>query len=131
MTSENSEAYIRYRLQRAKGSLEEASLLTDNERWNAAINRLYYSCFYMAIALLLEHDIKVKSHDGVRLQFGLMFVKTGVIDKKFGKLYSQLFDFRQKGDYGDMYNFEADMVLSLVNSVKEFINEVGKHLKLK
>ena len=58
-------------------------------------------------------------------------MKTGVIDKKFGKLYSQLFDFRQKGDYGDMYNFEADMVLSLVNSVKEFINEVGKHLKLK
>jgi uncharacterized protein len=131
MTLEHKEAFIRYRLQRAKGSLGDAILLCDNKRWNAAVNRLYYACFYMATALLLENGVQVKSHDGVRIQFGLMFVKTGVIDKKFGKLYSRLFNSRQKGDYGDMYNFEAEMVLSLMSSVDEFVNEVGKHLRTK
>jgi len=37
---------IRYRLQRAKGTLEDAKLLADNQRWNSAINRLYYLLYH-------------------------------------------------------------------------------------
>ncbi len=128
MTSENKEDYINYRFQRAQESFEEAVLLISNNRWNATVNRLYYSCFYAAIALLLKHDVQVKTHDGVRTQFGLQFVKTGLIDKRFGKLYTQLFDFRQKGDYGDMFNFDMETVQPLMILVTEFIQEVKNHL---
>lgn len=88
--------YINYRFHRAEESFQEAIILADNKRWNAVINRLYYSCFYSVIALLLKNNIKVQTHEGARLQFGLQFVKAGIIDKRFGKLYTKLFDYRQK-----------------------------------
>jgi uncharacterized protein len=120
--------YIQYRFQRAEQSFEEAILLKDNKRWNAAVNRLYYSCFYAAIALLLTHGFKAQTHDGVRTQLGLHFMKTGLMDKRFGKLYSKLFDYRQKGDYGDLYDFDAETVNPLLDPVREFIDEIRKHL---
>lgn len=45
--------YIKYRLNRAGESLEEAVLLAENNKWNAVINRWYYACFYAVNALLL------------------------------------------------------------------------------
>jgi uncharacterized protein (UPF0332 family) len=129
MNPEHRAAYIGYRFKRAVESLEEANILCDNGKWNATINRLYYACFYSAIALLLKHDIEVKTHDGARLKFGLHFVKTGVIDIRYGKLYSQLFDYRQKGDYGDMYDFDEITATTLQLPVQEFLNEINKHLQ--
>lgn len=37
---------IQYRLARAEETLEEARLLAQRYHWNAAVNRLYYACFY-------------------------------------------------------------------------------------
>jgi uncharacterized protein len=124
----NKDDYIKYRFQRAEQSFEEVLLLVDNKRWNAAINRMYYACFYAASALLLKHEIKTQTHDGVRMQFGLQFVKTNLIDRQFGKLYSKLFDYRQKGDYGDLYDFDENTIKPLVVPVRDFINEVRKHV---
>lgn len=135
MTIGSQEEYIQYRFKRAEETLKDALLLLENQKWNATINRLYYSCFYAVIALLLKNRIESKTpacpagrHDGVRNQFGLRFIKTGLMDKRFGKLYTKLFDYRQKGDYGDLYDFDAETVTPLINSVKEFINEIRKHL---
>lgn len=122
--------YINYRFHRAEESFQEAIILADNKRWNAVINRLYYSCFYSVIALLLKNNIKVQTHEGARLQFGLQFVKAGTIDKRFGKLYTKLFDYRQKGDYGDLYDFDEEMTKPLINTVREFLDEIRKNITL-
>ena len=128
MTINNREDYIRYRLQRAEESYNDALILADNNRWNTVINRLYYACFYAVIALLLKNDIETQTHDGSRTQFGLIYIKSGLIDKRYGKLYSKLFDLRQKGDYGDLFDYDKETVLPLIDSVREFINEIKKHL---
>jgi uncharacterized protein (UPF0332 family) len=114
MTIKNRDDYIKYRYHRAEESFEEALILAENKRWNSVINRLYYSCFYAVIALLLKYDIEAQSHDGVRTQFGLHFVKSGKIDKKFGKLFTKLFDYRQKGDYGDLYDYDEEITKPLI-----------------
>jgi uncharacterized protein (UPF0332 family) len=124
MTIDNREDYIRYRLQRAEESYEDALILAENNRWNAVVNRLYYACFYAVIALLLKNNIETQSHDGTRTKFGLHFIKTGQIDKKYGKLYSKLFDFRQKGDYGDLYDYDSSTISPLIGSVREFIDVI-------
>ncbi len=124
MTINNREDYIRYRLQRSEESYEDALILAKNQRWNAVVNRLYYACFYAVIALLLQNNIETQSHDGTRTQFGLHFVKTGLIDKKYGKLYTKLFDFRQKGDYGDLYDYDGPTISPLISSVREFIDVI-------
>lgn len=45
MKKEDKEAYISYRLEKADETLEVAGLLVENQKWNSAINRLYYACF--------------------------------------------------------------------------------------
>ena len=128
MTISNREDYINYRFHRAEESFEEALILAKEERWNAVINRLYYACFYAVIALLIKNNIYTQTHDCARTQFGLFFVKTGIIDKESGKLFSKLFDYRQKGDYGDLFDYDVELTMPLINKVKEFLIEIKKHL---
>jgi len=128
MTIENRNDYINYRFRRAEEAFEEAKILAENKKWNAVINRLYYACFYAVNALLLKHDIKTKSHEGTRSQFGLHFIKSGTLDQASGKLYTKLFDFRQKGDYGDLFDFDEEIVRPLIEQVRAFLGELKKHI---
>jgi hypothetical protein len=128
MTIPNQDKYIKYRFRRAEESFDDAVIMIENKKWNSAVNRLYYSCFYAVVALLLKSDLSTRTHDGARTKFGNEFIKTGLIDKKYGKLYSKLFDYRQKGDYGDLFDFDCEIVLPLVDKVKEFIEEINKHI---
>jgi uncharacterized protein len=82
------------------------------------------------IALLLKNGIETQTHDGARTEFGLHFIKTGKIDIIFGKLFSKLFDFRQKGDYGDLYDYDEEIVKPLINKTRDFISEIDKQIKL-
>ena len=78
--------------------------------------------------MLIKNNIESTTHDGSRTQFGLNFVKKGIIDKKYGKLYSKLFDYRQKGDYGDLFDYDEETIKPLIDQVREFIDEIKKHL---
>jgi uncharacterized protein (UPF0332 family) len=128
MTINNKQDYINYRLQKADESFADAELLAENERWNSVVNRLYYASFYAVIALLLSRDINATTHDGCRNQLGLNFIKTGIIDKRFGRHFSKLFDLRQKGDYGDLFDYDEVTVEPLIEITKEFILEIKRHL---
>jgi uncharacterized protein len=101
-------------------------ILAENGKWNTVVNRLYYSCFYAVIAFLIKNDIEAQSHNGARTQFGLHFIKSGTIDKKYGKLFTKLFDYRQKGDYGDLYDYDEKIVKPLISQVQEFVGEIKK-----
>lgn len=121
--------YINYRVTRAKESLKDAKLLAKNARWNACVNRLYYACFYMVSALLLKHNIDVKSHSGANVQLALHFVKTGKLSKEDGKLFSDLMDARQKGDYGDRFDFDKRTVQPLIKPVEKFLYNIQLLMK--
>lgn len=121
---------IRYRLQRAKDTLEDAKLLADSQRWNSAINRLYYASYYAVTALLLDADLKQSTHNGVKSNFSEHFIKTNRIDKEFGKVYSQLFTWRQKGDYDDLFDFSEDKVMPYFTPVADLLNTIEGYLAL-
>jgi uncharacterized protein (UPF0332 family) len=63
-----------------------------------------------------------------RNQLNLHYVKNGKIPMEMGRLYSDLFDSRQKGDYGDMYDFDKETVESLLIPVKDFIDTIKQLL---
>lgn len=107
------EDYIKYRLSRAKESLEEAEILAKNKHWNSTIGRLYYACFYVVSSLLLKDNINSKTHSGIHSQFNLHFVKTDKVTKEQGKLFTDLMDMRVKGEYGDMFDFDEKTVKTL------------------
>lgn len=84
------EDYIRYRILKSDEAFEDAKLLIANKRWNASVNRLYYSSFYLVSALLFQHKLSAQTHNGAKTNFFLHFVKTDKVSKDLGKLYSSL-----------------------------------------
>jgi len=123
--------YINYRLKRVSDTLNDAKLLAENGSWNSSINRLYYACFYAVSALLFSQSIESKTHKGVRIKLMSEFIKTGKIEKDFGKLYSDLFDWRQEGDYSDFVQFDKELTLPLIQKSEEFITIIKIILRFK
>ena len=118
------EEYIAYRIERAWRTFDDAKALAELQSWNSSINRLYYACFYAVLALFAKHDINSHTHSGVKTQFALHFIKAERIDKSLGILYTDLFDYGQKGDYGDFFDFEKENVVELIPQVEQFLNTI-------
>ena len=124
----NKEDYIKYRILKSEEVFKDAVLLAENGRWNSSVNRLYYSAYYLASALLYRNDIKADTHNGVKTQLFLNFVKTDKLSKRFGKLYSHLFDWRQETDYADFIEFDEDIVKPLIKEVNDLNDSLKKLL---
>ena len=119
---------IKYRIQRAHESLDEAKILGENNHWNTVANRLYYACFYIVNALFVKKSINASTHSGAKSQFHLNFIKTKNIAIKFGETYNQLFDKRQTGDYEDFQIFKKEEIKPFINQTAEFIKAIEKLL---
>ena len=115
----SSNDLIRYRLERAKETILEAEKMAEIDHWNTCINRLYYACFYAVSALLLANDLSSTKHSGVIGMFNLHFIKTEILSKSSGRLFNNLFIYRQQSDYEDMFTMDESKVLPLITQTKE------------
>ncbi len=118
---DKKEEYIKYRIGKSHLVLDDARYLASDERWISAMNRLYYAAFYAVHALLLRNDLEAHTHNGVKTKFFQQFIKTGIFDKAYSDLYSDLFVWRQEGDYSDFAEVDADKVLPLIERVSKLI----------
>lgn len=123
---EDNATMISYRTKRAFESLVEAEDMLKLNHYHASINRIYYSCFYIVIALLLKSDFNPTTHKGARQLFNLHFVKPEIVQLELGKFYSLIYENRQKGDYDDFIEFDKETVLELLNTAKDFVNEINR-----
>ena len=116
---------IRYRLSRAKETLEEANELVNSGHLYGAANRIYYACFYAVISLLLTENLSSTKHSGVIGLFNKNFVKTGEIPKEMGKFYARMFDNRLESDYGELVEIEPDEIKQDLATAAEFISLIS------
>lgn len=128
MTNEERREYVKYRIGSARKTFDAAKVLSDNGFWNSAVNRLYYALFYAVSALLVLNEIQTKSHSAAKSQFSLHFVKTGKFDKKYGRLLSELFDWRQKGDYENIFDYNSELVEPIFEPAYEMIELIEKEI---
>jgi len=126
--TQNRTDLIQYRLSRAYESLDEAKILSQSGHWNTVANRLYYAAFYAVSALLIRNEILATTHSGVKSNFHMHFIKTNLVEKSFGQLYSNLFNKRQEGDYQDFQFFEEETILPLIDKTFVLIKTIEKHL---
>jgi uncharacterized protein (UPF0332 family) len=119
--TEPLETLIHYRLERAQESLDDARLLAEANRWNACMNRLCYSCFYAVSALLVRDGLSSSRHTGVRSLLNRYYVRTGKVPRELARVYNDLFERRQEGDYADFVRFEADQVRPWIPQTEAFI----------
>ena len=123
MTCFNEEP-VKYRIGRARESLEDAEILAAEDRWSACVNRLYYACFYAVSALLLRNGLSSSKHTGVRGLFNLHFVKPGLVSRDLARIYNDLFERRQESDYLDFIEFEEQQVRPWIGRAKSFVEAV-------
>lgn len=109
-----SRRYCELSLERAYETLKEVDYNTEGGYYNAAVNRLYYACYYAASALLLSCEIEANTHNGVKTQLSMLFVRTGRWSLDHGATFSLLFEKRQASDYSDF----AYCDLALVNTLR-------------
>lgn len=121
---ENRIAIVNYRLERAYETLKEADYNTDGGYYNTAVNRLYYACYYAASALLLSREIDANTHNGVKTQLSMYFVRTGCLSLEHGATFSLLFEKRQSSDYSDFAYCDFALVDTLRPRAEAFINAV-------
>jgi uncharacterized protein len=128
MTTERQRSEMaHYWWTKAEDSLASARREFEAGSLSFAMNRIYYSAFYGVCAVLMDHGLLFKKHSGVRSAFHHQFIKTGKLDPKWGKLYDQLFEDRQEGDYVVFVSFEHEYVESQLAECAQFLAEL-KHL---
>ncbi|MEN6588893.1 MAG: HEPN domain-containing protein [Proteiniphilum sp.] len=101
LTEEMITALVAYRLERAKDTVQEAVDMLEKDHYNAAVNRLYYACYYAVSALLVKNNIQAHTHSGVKQMFGMSFIVNGKLPRTYNITYTELFDKRHSGDYDD------------------------------
>ena len=126
---ENIEALAAYRFQRAEETLKEIPYLKQQGYYNTAVNRLYYACYYAAVALLIKHELNPGTHAGVKQMLGLHFVATGRLSRELGRCFSLLFERRHSSDYDDFAYSSEEEIDELLPKATDFIEAVGVLLK--
>ena len=129
LDEESRSALIRYRLQRAEQTLDEAKVMSDATYYNAAINRLYYACYYAVVAALLSKGLTTTTHADVKTLFSLHFIASGILPKECGKTFSRLFEMRHSSDYDDFIYCDKEMVDEFTPKARGVVDGI-KHLIL-
>ena len=86
LEEKDREELIKYRIVRAKDSINDVQFLIENNKLTLAVNRIYYGIFYILSALALKHKFITSKHSQLLGWFNKTFVKEGIIDKKYGRL---------------------------------------------
>ncbi|MCK4662861.1 MAG: HEPN domain-containing protein [Bacteroidales bacterium] len=117
---------ITYRVEQALETINEVEIQIENNFFSTAINRIYYGMFYLLLALSLKNNFKTSKHNQLIGWFNKEFIKTGKVEKKFGRIIHKAFEDRSDGDYGIYITFEKEEVLQRFEEMKEFISQIKK-----
>ena len=98
--------------------------MAKEKHFNAAVNRLYYACFYATQALLVANGIASATHAGVKKMLGLHFVSKGLLANEYGKTFSRLFEIRHSGDYDDFVYCDKEMTDEYMPKAEAFIEAI-------
>jgi len=98
--------------------------LFEEELYEDALSRSYYSILHAAKAALLAENVSVSSHDTVKRLFGLHLVKAGKIDKRYSYILREEQDDRYLADYDCAFTPEKERVEQRIADAEDFIHEM-------
>ena len=112
-------------LERAEVSIRAAKDLVLGEYYDFVASRAYYAAFYAATAALLYEEFEFSKHSGVIAFIHREFVKTGKLDKKYGKDLNWLFELRGVGDYGATIHVSQQDAEKAIRVAEEFLEAIN------
>jgi uncharacterized protein (UPF0332 family) len=121
--------HMRKLLDKSLSSIEAAEGLMNMDKIEFAAGRAYYAMFYVAEALLEEKGLQFSQHGQVIGAFGLHFAKTQELDPKYHRWLADAFDVRISGDYEAGANIGEQIVATIINQAREFLEVAQKYLE--
>jgi uncharacterized protein (UPF0332 family) len=106
---------------KATDSVRAAEMLARDGYYGFAVSRAYYAMFYIAEAMLLEHELRFTSHAGVISAFGQHFSKTQKVPSEFHRYLLAAQDGRAEGDYDIHPKLTAEDAALTISHAYEFI----------
>jgi uncharacterized protein (UPF0332 family) len=128
MTDQMSSAEIEHYLNLAT---EELVAAKDNLRLGhlrTAVSRAYYAMFYATTALLGSRGLWRSKHQGLIAAFGEHFVKSGLIEPRYGRMLHDAFEARLDSDYTPHPDLNDVSAEQLIASAEDFVKRMTQVL---
>ena len=93
-----------------------------------ALSRAYYAMFYAAKAALLTIDLSPGSHSGVVSQFSRNFVKTGQVERNYGRILARTMQARETSDYNPIKRALSAQAEQAIIDAEKFVERVRELL---
>jgi uncharacterized protein (UPF0332 family) len=111
-------------LDRAERALAAAQHAVGHGDGEAAVNRAYYACFYVAQAALVGRGEEPKTHAGTHRRFAEVFVAPGAVTREVGRILPDAFRLRLQGDYDALAVTDPRAAADLLADAERFVEVV-------
>jgi len=129
ITDNDRNELILYRFNQAQETMFEVEKLIEATLFKVAVNRIYYGIFYCLTALALKYEFKSSKHLQLIGWFNQNFIKTSLIDIRYGKILKDAFETRTEGDYLPYIEFEKPDAIIMYEGMKDFIQHLTAFIK--
>lgn len=114
-------------LEKAEATLEDAEKAHREEMLVSTVqNRIYYSIYYAAQAALISLGHDVGTHKGIKIKIGEEMVLEDLLDKEWGRFYSQQQTYREQADYQIDVDIERKDLEGFLEKAEEFIRQMKR-----
>lgn len=120
MTPETQDL-IALRLAQAEESLAEARLLVQQDMRLGAMDRIYFTMFYCACALLASKEFGPSRDGNVAAKFHREFIKTGLLPQEIGDRFKCATQLHHDADIGSQTPPDADRLQDLLVDADSFL----------
>ena len=129
MDNETIESFSKYRLNKAKETLETAKMILKNGKdFSSANNRAYYAIFYAIRAVLAIKEVDFKRHKDVLAYFNKEYINKEIFPKMLGRKISQAQRIREDSDYDDEYEPSLEKTEQQIETAQELIELVEDYI---
>lgn len=113
----------------SRDELDTAELMLKNDKYRASLSRAYYAVFYATSALLLSKGIRRSKHSGVEAAFNRYFVKPGLFELKYSKIYRDSREARELSDYELAFVAAEHLARTCLDEARQFVARVVEYFQ--
>ena len=121
---------IEVRLERSQEDMETAKELLNLGRYRAAVNRSYYAILGATAALLLTEKIERSKHSGIEAAYIQYFIKTGIFEKEYGRIFDYVRKKREESDYSAKTTIDKETAERVVSDANKYLVRLTEYLRL-
>lgn len=111
---------------RARREIAETKEHLKRDFLETAASTAYYSCFYAIHSQLAMLGVAAKSHKQAGIEFRRHFIRTGLLDKKYSQIWTELSKWRSAVDYTALPPIDKSKAGNLVSIAEDFVSTLLK-----